>query len=150
MARLTPRFSAERTVREYTEQHYLPAAAAFRARAADQGAPARALLDELATLTARWRGVRFGALMVASDGNEHRLSVEVFLNGIAPADVRVELFADGLLGAEVTRVPMSADGACYRAAVPATRPAWDYTPRVTAASVRFAVPIEAPFILWQK
>ena len=34
MARLTPRFSADRAVREYTEQHYLPAAAAYRARAA--------------------------------------------------------------------------------------------------------------------
>ena len=30
MARLTPQFSANRTVREYTEQHYLPAAAAYR------------------------------------------------------------------------------------------------------------------------
>ena len=30
MARLTPRFSANRTVREYTEQYYLPAAAAYR------------------------------------------------------------------------------------------------------------------------
>ncbi len=29
MARLTPRFSANRTVREYTEQHYLPAATAY-------------------------------------------------------------------------------------------------------------------------
>ena len=38
MARLTPRFSANRTVREYTEQHYLPAAAAYRERAADNGA----------------------------------------------------------------------------------------------------------------
>jgi starch phosphorylase len=38
MALLTPRFSANRTVREYTEQHYLPAAAAYRERAADQGA----------------------------------------------------------------------------------------------------------------
>jgi starch phosphorylase len=38
MARLTPRFSANRTVREYTEQHYLPAAAAYRTRAADKGA----------------------------------------------------------------------------------------------------------------
>ena len=37
MARLTPRFSANRTVREYTEQHYLPAATAYRERAADKG-----------------------------------------------------------------------------------------------------------------
>ena len=34
MARLTPRFSANRAVREYTEQHYLPAALAYRERAA--------------------------------------------------------------------------------------------------------------------
>ena len=38
MARLTPRFSANRTVREYTEQRYIPAAAAYRGRAADNGA----------------------------------------------------------------------------------------------------------------
>src|SRR5665213_602236 len=38
MARLTPRFSNNRTVREYTEQHYRPAAAAYRQRAADKGA----------------------------------------------------------------------------------------------------------------
>jgi starch phosphorylase len=40
MARLTPRFSANRAVREYTEQHYLPAAAAYvsRERAANKGA----------------------------------------------------------------------------------------------------------------
>ena len=37
MARLTPRFSADRAVREYTEQHYLPAAAAYRDRAANKG-----------------------------------------------------------------------------------------------------------------
>ena len=36
MARLTPQFSANRTVREYTEQYYLPAAAAYRERAADK------------------------------------------------------------------------------------------------------------------
>jgi len=36
MARLTPGFSTNRVVREYTEQHYLPAAAAYRERAADK------------------------------------------------------------------------------------------------------------------
>ena len=37
MARLTPRFSASRAVCEYTEERYLPAAAAYRQRAADDG-----------------------------------------------------------------------------------------------------------------
>jgi len=38
MSRLTPRFSANRAVREYTERYYLPAAAAYRVRAANRGA----------------------------------------------------------------------------------------------------------------
>ena len=38
MARLTPQFSSNRAVREYTEQHYLPAAMTYRKRAANKGA----------------------------------------------------------------------------------------------------------------
>ena len=45
MARLTPRFSANRTVREYTEQHYLPAATAYRQRAANKGAIGRQMVE---------------------------------------------------------------------------------------------------------
>ena len=37
MARLTPHFSADRTVREYTERYYVPAATAYRERSADKG-----------------------------------------------------------------------------------------------------------------
>ena len=45
MARLTPAFSANRAVREYTESYYLPAAAAYRERAKKKGAPGAALAD---------------------------------------------------------------------------------------------------------
>ena len=38
MARLTPQFSANRAVCEYTEQHYLPAAIACQSRVANKGA----------------------------------------------------------------------------------------------------------------
>ena len=54
MARLTPRFSANRAVREYTEQHYLPAAAAYRQRAAEKGATGRKLADWRHTLAEKW------------------------------------------------------------------------------------------------
>jgi glycogen phosphorylase len=37
MARVTPRFCANRTLREYTEQHYPPAASAYRERTAETG-----------------------------------------------------------------------------------------------------------------
>src|SRR6202171_5891708 len=45
MARLTPRFSTNRTVHEYTEQQYLPAAAAYSERAADKGAAGRQVVN---------------------------------------------------------------------------------------------------------
>ncbi len=49
MAQLTPKFSADRTVREYTEQHYLPAAAAYLERAANNGAKGKQMIDQLQT-----------------------------------------------------------------------------------------------------
>jgi starch phosphorylase len=45
MGRLTPLFSTNRTVREYTEQHYLPAAVAYRTRAAEHGAMGRQIVQ---------------------------------------------------------------------------------------------------------
>ena len=54
MARLTPRFSTNRAVREYTEQHYLPAATAYRERAADKGAVGRNMVNWEHTLKEKW------------------------------------------------------------------------------------------------
>ncbi|MFZ1072858.1 MAG: alpha-glucan family phosphorylase, partial [Verrucomicrobiia bacterium] len=45
MAQLTPRFSATRAVCEYTEQHYLPAAAARLSRVANHGAVGKHMVD---------------------------------------------------------------------------------------------------------
>jgi len=45
MARLTPHFSANRAVCEYTEQHYLPAAIAYQSRVANKGAVGRQMVD---------------------------------------------------------------------------------------------------------
>ena len=73
MAQLTPRFSANRTVREYTEQHYIPAAAAFRERAADKGAVGRQVVDWQQALKQRWARLRFGEVKVESDRGTARL-----------------------------------------------------------------------------
>ena len=59
MARLTPRFSADRAVREYTEQHYLPAAAAYRERAANKGATGRQMVDWRHNLEQKWAQAAF-------------------------------------------------------------------------------------------
>jgi len=54
MARLTAQFSANRAVREYTEQHYLPAAAAYRERAAEKGALGAQVVDWQHNLEQQW------------------------------------------------------------------------------------------------
>ena len=59
MTRLTPLFAASRAVRDYTEQHYLPAAETYHARAAEKGALGRRV-GRLAARTGK--GVAHAAL----------------------------------------------------------------------------------------
>jgi hypothetical protein len=61
---LTPRFSAARAVREYTKQHYLPAAAAYRELAADRGAVGRQVADWEHAVEKERPALRFGELKV--------------------------------------------------------------------------------------
>jgi starch phosphorylase len=158
MASLTPRFSADRVVREYTERHYLPGAAAYRERAADKGAEGRKVADWRQALETRWPAMRFGEMKVATDGGQHAFEVEVYLHGADPNAVRVELYADGG-GAEgpfrqemqrVRQLAGEAGGYVYCGRAPATRPATDYTARVMPYHAGVAVPLEAARILWQR
>jgi glycogen phosphorylase len=158
MARLTPQFSAERAVREYTEQHYLPAAAAYRARAAAACALGRQIVEWRRTVEQQWAALRFGDVKVETIGARHGFEVDVFVNDLDPAAVRVQLYADGVNGDGPVRQVMTrlrrlegADGGhTYRAQVAATRPATDYTVRVVPYHDGVAVPLEAAQVLWQR
>ncbi len=158
MARLTPRFSANRTVREYTERHYLPAAIAYRKRAADRGAAGRDIVAWARTLKAKWGTLRLGDVQVHTVGAEHLFEAEVHLDDLDPDVVQVELYADGVKGSgafrqEMTRVSPSAGqsrGRIYRASVPATRPTTDYAARIVPHRAGVAVPLEVGPILWQR
>jgi starch phosphorylase len=158
MARLTPQFSANRTVREYTEQHYLTAAAAYRERAANKGALGRQVVDWQYALEKKWPTLRFGELKVETNGEQHIFDVQIYLNDLDPKSVQVELCAEGTNGdgpvlLEMKRLrPLTgaAGGYVYNASVPATRPATDYTARVIPYHPAVAVPLEAPYILWQR
>ena len=137
MARLTPRFSANRTVREYTEQHYLPAAAAFRQRAADKGALGVPLANWQRAMEQHWSNLRFGEKKVTTDGGIHVFEVQVYSSGLDPHSLQVELYADGVNGGEPVRQEMNlvrqlsgtSGGYVYSAAVSAARPPADYTAR---------------------
>ena len=154
MSKLTGQFSTSRTVREYTEKFYLPAAKGYAERSANKGA----LGDQIA----RWRSeieekgssVRFGEVKVSTDGVQHSFEAQVYLNGLAPEAVRVELYAGGEPPVRQEMRPLqqlvgTGHAWAYGAQVPANRPARDYTARVVPSHAGVAVPLETPYILWQ-
>ncbi len=158
MARLTPRFSADRAVREYTGQHYLPGAATYRERAANKGAVGRQIVDWQHAVEKEWPALRFGDLQVETNAEHHVFEVEIFLNDLDPNAVRVELYADAIDGGDPVRMEMkcarslpdASRRSVYRATVPTTRPARDYTARVIPQRSGVAVPLESARILWQR
>ncbi|KVW99659.1 alpha-glucan family phosphorylase [Thiobacillus denitrificans] len=158
MAQLTPRFSSNRAVREYTGQYYLPAAAAYRERAADNGALGVALVDWRHALAQKWAALRFGEVKLETASEQQVFEIQVYLDDLDPESVQVELYANGVGGAAAERVEMqrvrqlvgAANGFAYRAEVPAARPATDYTARLIPRHDGAAVPLEDAHILWQQ
>jgi starch phosphorylase len=158
MSRLTPQFSANRAVRQYTQEHYLPAAAAHRARAADKGAMGKLIVDWQRTLREKWAALRFGEVKVVTNAQSHAFEVQVYLGEVQGDAVRVELYASGMDGGPAIRHQMTrirplvgaAHSYVYGGNVPANRPAADYTARILPYFAGVAVPLEAPQILWQR
>ena len=156
MARLAPYYSANRVVRQYTDSHYVPAAAAYCERAKDGGKVGADLQRWQQEMAAHWQDVRFGPVQIYSAEREHRFDLQVYLGRVDPEFVLVEIYADGKDGGQPVRQAMrrgealadSRGGYLYSAAVPADRPVGEYTPRVRPAHHGLFLPLEAPQILW--
>ena len=156
MARLTPRFSADRTVREYTEQHYLPAAATYRERTTDKGAVGRKIVKWDRTLREMgraplWRRESSRRVQPSTASRQRYFSVTSIRTRCESSCMPM-----GLMGApvrqEMTRVRELAvpdRGYAYVAQVPATRPVSDYTTRVIPHCEGVVIPLEEVRISWQ-
>ena len=157
MARLTPAFSANRAVRQYTEDHYLPAAKAYRERTAENGKHARELCVWASQLEQHWPALRFGEVKIQTEKEQFHFAASVYLEELAPDAVMVELYAEGPDGCGSSRQAMARDRSAtamkgwhvYSARVPANRPSSDYTPRVIPCKAAASIPLEAGWILWQ-
>jgi len=158
MAQLTPRFSTNRAVCEYTEQHYIPAATAYLERATDKGTFGVDIVNWRHALDQKWSALRFGELKLESNSEQHVFEVQVYLDYVDPEAVRVELYANGTNGTASERVVMkrarelvgATNGYAYRAEVSSARPATDYTARILPYRDGVAVPLEDAHILWQR
>ena len=157
MATLTPRFSANRTVREYAEKYYLPAAANFLRRAANKGAEGKRIIDIHNEFRNKWGGIQLEKVVTENIENGYIFQLYVLLNGINPDHFLVELYADELAGSlpeklGMERVPANSDHGeyLYKAQVTTGRPSGDYTPRIIPNYQAVAIPLEENLILWQR
>jgi starch phosphorylase len=158
MSRLTPRFSANRVVREYTAAHYIARAKAYSERANDVGPALEGLVRWRKTVDEHWARLRFGSLDVASDGGQHVFTAQVYLDELDVEAVRVELYAEATDGGRPEVVEMkrgeplvgASNAHLYAASVPANRPAGDFTPRLVPYHRLASVPLECGRILWYR
>ncbi len=158
MARLTPRFSANRMIREYAERFYLPAAEAFRRRSAEGARLAAELERWQSALEAHWREVRFIDVEVEPEEGGWRLEARIDSGELPQAFLRVEMYADAAApGGDPVRIPLergeaiggSATAHVWRAHLHAERPS-SFTVRVLPHHPAARVPAEEAHILWQR
>ena len=158
MALLTPQYSSIRTVREYAERHYEPAAAAYRDRSATKAEKGRQIAEWLRAMERAWPDVRFGPIRVETRGGQHRFEIPLYLGKLEADSIRVELYADAMEGGTPERhaairaheLADTPGGHLYMADLPATRPAEHYTARAMPRRDAVHLPLESQRILWQR
>jgi starch phosphorylase len=164
MATLTPYFSANRTVREYTDKFYVSAAKTYRERSADGGAVGSKIIHWKRSIDVGWSKLHFGEVKFVTEKDSHTgeeqyaFEVQLYLGDISPDMIQVELFARGpddgqLFRQQLDLLSPAAAGtgmALYGTKVPGNRPAGDYTARVLPYLPGVAIPLEATQILWQR
>src|SRR5690554_594298 len=156
MAKLTPRFSASRTVIEYTEKYYLPAALALQMRLS--GATENGLAALHKQLQEGWPNLSVKEVHVESKGTGHRFTAEIHLSPLHPQQVQVELFAEGISSPLPTRILMESTNQgtggmgtyIYQAEVDGNRGISDYTIRILPYAEGLMVPLETNLIYWQR
>lgn len=157
IAQLTPQFSSNRSVREYLEKYYLPAASAYCRRSANKSALGIELADWSKSLARYWADIRFERVNVSQQDQTYLFEAHVTLGTLLPEDMEIELYAEPKNGIEVFRKKMDLTApfergrsAVYICRTPVDRPIGDYTPRIVPAHSGASIPLEASQILWQR
>lgn len=151
---LTAAYSANRMVRDYVAQFYVPMAEMGAQRSPEV---ARQLVAQTRALASHWPHIRFGTFSVNTIGESQTCTVEVYLDGAEQDEVAVELVAEAsdhgprVVATTTLVYPLSGseNTFLFEASVPA-RPEGHYTPRLRPRDERLNLPLENPAILWMK
>jgi starch phosphorylase len=148
MAHLTPLYSSNRSVREYTERYYVPLSKKYHEREGEGEKihSWRTLLEQ------NWHNLRFGPLEIHSDQEKHLFSQACYLDSIPQEAVQVSLFANPDISIPmkyIKELQGSPGMHVYEVSVPNDRPAADYTPRITPFYPGVSIPLECPLIFWE-
>jgi starch phosphorylase len=158
MARLTPEFSASRTIRDYTETQYLPAAAMYLDRAANDNALGKSLVEWKAKIAENWAAIQFESVTVEQFEGSCEFRVKLVPGGLDESLLRVEVYAPSGLGGgnEVRQMSLcsecskSTETLSYSLKMMGSRPPSDFTVRVIPYHPKASIPLEADEILWQR
>lgn len=156
MAQLTFQYSSIRSLQEYTEKYYHPAASLYQKRLTNRGEEGNKIGEWQTFINDHWKGIYCGNPDIQKKDGCYEFSVPVFLNGLNASEVSVELYANGInnsapLKQRMIINPKHENGAViFCATVPADRPSHHYTPRILPVNPLVSIPLECSNILWQR
>ncbi|MBD3629715.1 alpha-glucan family phosphorylase [Cyclobacterium sp.] len=157
ISRLAPVFSANRTVREYTDNYYLPAAQRYLERSASFTGMGMEIFEIQQQVRQHWDKISFGDIQTETKGEFHVFQASLMLEEIHPEWVSVEIFAENRNGAMPEKIKMQRvenmddhGHQVYTGKVPANRPLAHFTIRVIPFCTELALPLESSYILWQR
>ncbi len=156
MATLTPQFSANRTVREYTERFYVPAAAEYMKRSADKGLVGKKISDAKHFLQGKWNEIHFGNVKKEAKEKGYSFEAVIFFDDELKDKISIEIFALGSNDGDPEVIKMKLQSTSenkqlhiYYAEVNTSREPDDYTIRIIPSYENISVPGEDNLILWQ-
>jgi starch phosphorylase len=157
MSQLTPMFSSNRMLRDYTEKLYLPALQDFKSRCDNQAALAKTLCKWESCLNTHQDKIHWGDLRIRlKDGTSH-IAVSVYFGDIPANYIQVQLYADPLNDDELpiclnmqqgATLPGSLNGFIFDTELKTQRPIEHFTPRVIGLQNTARVPAENSLICW--
>jgi starch phosphorylase len=156
MMQLTPRYSTNRMLLQYVREYYLPAAAEYAQRCADDAALGKALADWDHQIRHRWHEVHAGRLEVTPRDDGWEFSLPVYLGDLPVDSVTAQLYAEPANGEPAALIEMQAagpvtgavNGVLFRASLGSRRPATDFTARLVPLHPQAKVPLESNRIHW--